>query len=351
MARRRTYANGFRFFKKAVELQKKYLPKGSIYSNGLQTNATLIDDEFAKFLGENNFLVGVSLDGPDYMHNHYRVTANDKGSHQMVLDAIARLDKYNVQYNILTLVNSLNVKEPLKVYNYLKENIKTNYFQFIPCVEFIDNEKMEFAITGKEWGEFLIAIYDEWVKEDVNKISIRDFDSLINLLMFGQYSSCNAQGNCCQYFVVEHNGEIYPCDFFVRKDLLLGNVFDDQFGDLVNSQKYIAFGALKSKWDDKCKSCKYLGYCSGGCLKDRMHSNNPSTNLSPLCDGYIMFYDHTLDGFKAICQMAAQAFIKEGRLPKNFRIKGEPGKDTGRNDICFCGSNKKYKKCHGQYAN
>jgi uncharacterized protein len=328
---------GLKFFQKAIDLQILYAPKDCVISNGLQTNGTMISDEIAKFFAEYKFLLGVSLDGPPYLHNGYRKTNKQKGTHNMVLEGINQLKKYNVEFNILTLVNNINVKEPIEVYNYLKGRALF-YHQYIPCVEFDENnELLPYCITAEEWGNFLCQIFDEWVKEDINKISIRLFDSIIEYLVCQRYNVCNMGTNCCQYFVVEYDGSIYPCDFFVQENLKLGNVMNDCWKDLINSPIYKSFGNKKSQFNKECITCCYLEFCNGDCQKYRVSKSNPRS-LSVLCKGWKRFYTHTLSRFQTI----AQEYIKGNRVfTPAMLIK----RKVGRNETCPCGSGKKYKNC------
>jgi uncharacterized protein len=307
---------GIDFFKRVVELQKKYGRGGASVANGLQTNATLINDEFAQFFSKYNFLLGVSLDGPKEIHDYYRLTPNGNGSHADVLRGIECLKRNRVEFNALILVNSKNVKKAKKIYRYLCEK-DIFYHQYIPCVEFDSNgQLMPFAITGKEWGDFLCEIFDQWFKKDVYKVSIRLFDSILTLMVNGIYNVCHMGRNCCQYFVVEYNGDVYPCDFFVEKELKLGNIIQNSWEELRKSSKYFNFGRQKTMWNNQCDKCEYLSYCSGCCLKHRFYpprskDNNPR-QLSWLCQGWKQFYRHTLSHFRDIALS-----IKEKRLSGN----------------------------------
>lgn len=334
---------GVEFYRKAVEIQKKYAPPQARITNAMQTNGTLITEEFAKFLGEHNFLVGVSLDGPEDLHDKYRLNRGDKGTHRQVLTGIELLEKYRVEFNILTLVNESNVKKPKEVYNYLKE--QGFYFQqYIPCVEFDqDGKKLPYAISGQEWGQFLIGIFEEWKKEDSRKVSIRGFDSIISLLVLGQMNTCTMSGNCCHYFVVEHNGDVFPCDFFVQHERKLGNVNKDNFSKYVDSSTYHNFGKLKHQWNQECNKCEHLIYCSGDCLKHRIYNGNNPDNMSWLCDGWKLFYDATIDDFKSLCK----GFIAD-QMPGHNGVLFDEVKPE-RNQECYCGSKKKYKFCHGRH--
>ncbi|MHA2184245.1 MAG: anaerobic sulfatase maturase [Promethearchaeota archaeon] len=329
---------GLNFFKKVVELQIKYAPPNAVISNGLQTNGTLITNDLAEFFAEYRFLLGVSLDGPQYLHDYYRRTIGLKATHSQVLRGINHLRNHNVEFNILCLVNNKTVKKPGEIYQYLKDE-GFLYHQYIPCVEFDEQGKLKpFSITGEDWGDFLCEIFEQWMKEDINKVSIRLFDSILNYLVSGAYSVCYMNNNCCQYFVVEYDGNVYPCDFFVRKDLLLGNVKTHSWYDLINSGTYTTFGYQKSEFNNSCNNCPFIAFCHGDCQKHRYNILNSSRTLSILCKGWKKFYVNTLPRFKAIANQ-----IKKGEdLPSSFQIKI---KKIGRNSLCPCRSGKKYKDC------
>jgi uncharacterized protein len=331
---------GLEFFKKVVELQLKYALPGSSISNGIQTNATLITDKMAKFFGEYKFLFGVSLDGPDYLHDHYRKTIGQKPTHTLVMRGIERLKQNDVEFNILTLINNLTVKKAKEIYRHHRDN-DFLFHQYIPCVEFDEKGQLKpYSITGKDWGMFLTELFNEWIKEDVHKVSIRLFDSIMEYLIYGRYNVCYMQDNCVQYFVVEHDGGVYPCDFFVQDNLLLGNIKSSSWEELHNSQTYQSFGRQKSNWNEECKLCPYLNLCHGDCQKFRYGAPRTPSRLSNLCQGWKMFYTKTLPRFKTI----ADNFKKENNLTEPYSFKFPK---FGRNEICPCGSGKKFKNCCG----
>ena len=331
---------GLDFFKKVVEFQLKYASPGSSISNGIQTNATIITEELAKFFGEYKFLLGVSLDGPEYLHDFYRKTIGQKPSHALVMRGIERLKQNSVEFNILTLINNQTVKKAKEIYLYLCE-MGFYFHQYIPCVEFDENGSLRsFSITGEEWGKFLSELFDEWIKGDINKVSIRLFDSIMEYLIYGRYNVCYMQDNCVQYFVVEYDGGVYPCDFFVKDNLKLGNINNNSWEELYNSQTYHNFGNQKSNWNDECNLCPYLNLCHGDCQKFRYGATKHSKQLSNLCRGWKIFYTRKLPRFKII----ADKFKKENNINgiSSFKIP-----KFGRNELCICGSGKKYKNCCG----
>lgn len=291
---------GVEFFEKVTELEMKYGQKGKLMANAFQTNGTLITPQLARHLRKFRFLVGVSLDGTEEMHDYYRKTVDNRGSHGDVMKGIALLDKNNVNYNILTLVNSSNVKKGKELYNYLKAQ-GFSYHQYTPCVEFDKEGKpLEFTISAKEWGIFLCDIFDEWIKSDINRVSIRLFDSILSSIIYKKNNMCSMEENCAKYFVVEYNGDVYPCDFFVEEKRKLGNIMEDSWDELLLKEEYILFGKEKRNWNNKCNRCNYLEFCLGDCLKHRYKVGEDSKELSYLCDGWKLFYKHSLPTFKKI---------------------------------------------------
>ena len=328
------------FFRDVVRMQKKYGKSGASVANGLQTNTTLITEELAEHLARYHFLVGVSLDGPEEIHNMFRVTSSGDGSHGKVLRGISRLEKYAVEYNILTLVSASNVSNPRKIYKYLID-MGAMYQQYIPCVEFDPTGRpMPYSITGEQWGDFLCGIFEEWIKKDTLKVSIRLFDSILTYMVDGYPNVCDMDTNCCQYFVVEYNGDIYPCDFFVDPELKLGNVMDTSWEECLDSPLYHEFGRRKSRWNEACRDCAFLRYCAGDCPKQRFYGVEDNQTLSFLCEGWKKFYDRSLTEFQNLAEM-----IRTRRLQENPDTSRQM---PGRNEPCYCGSGKKYKHCHGR---
>jgi uncharacterized protein len=330
---------GLDFFRLAVSLQKQFAKPGQRIANGLQTNGTLLDDEWGEFLHANKFLVGLSVDGPEEIHNLNRMRANGRGSHAEVMRGMEVLKRHNVEFNVLTLISSANQDRPLETYNYLK-SLGVNYHQYIECVEF--NEENHFgplSVEPLKWGIFLCTVFDEWFVTDTRTVSVRLFDSILRKLVDKVESSCNMSSDCRQYFVVEFNGDIFPCDFYVKPELKLGNILDDEFETLVNSPLYSEFGARKRTWNFKCDSCEFLGLCAGCCPKNRP-GQNPK-NMSALCEGWKMFFGHTLGRFKQLAEQIAH----ERTLATLHHTAGVSR--TGRNTPCPCGSGIKYKNCCG----
>jgi len=294
---------GIDFFKQAMAFQRKYAATGSIVVNSLQTNALLMNDEFAKFFARHHFLLGVSLDGPAYIHDVYRKQKNGAGSFSEVMKGIDCLARNGVEFNISTLVSHANVNKGKEVYLFLREK-RFLYHQYVECVEFDEmGRPLPYAITGEEWGYFLCDIFDEWIKSDVYKVSIRLFDAVLACLVDNQYTLCSTGPRCGQYFVVEFNGDIYPCDFFVREDLKVGNIGKTGWAELLRSSVFTGFASQKGECNRQCHSCEYHFLCFGDCLKNRFRFQNDPRTLSWLCNGLKVFYSHTLPRFQVIADI------------------------------------------------
>lgn len=311
------------FFREAVRLQKQYA-SGSEISNALQTNGTLLDDEWGKFLSDNRFLAGVSIDGPARLHDRFRLYADGRGSHAEVMRGIGVLKRHRVEFNALTLVSASNQEHPVEIYRYLKE-LGINFHQYIECVEFDrEGKRRPFALAPGKWGEFLCRIFDEWYPADTRSVSVRLFDSILSRLTAGVPTVCPMGGNCCNYLVIEHDGSVYPCDFHVHPEYRLGSIRETGLGLLYELPRYREWGTVKDPRSAKCSACRWLPLCMGDCPKNRTAAG------SALCEDWQLFYSHTIERFERLAAGLA-------------RPTGTPG----RNDPCPCGSGKKYKKCCG----
>ncbi|MCP4753362.1 MAG: anaerobic sulfatase maturase [Proteobacteria bacterium] len=339
---------GLDFFKRVVELQEKHGRPGSSVANGLQTNATLVDIDMAKHFGEYCFLLGCSLDGPAEIHDRYRLNAEEKPSHGAVIRGLDVLTANKVEFNILVLVSQANVHRAREVYRYLLDK-GFHYQQYIPCVEFDEKGTLlPFAINGREWGNFLCALFDEWRKKDTYKVSIRHFDSILFKMVEGIDNVCVLGRDCRKYFVVEYNGDIYPCDFFVEKSLKLGNVRDTSWEEAFNSRIFKNFGAQKPMWNTACDKCDSLDLCAGDCLKHRIYAGNSPRHLSFLCEGWKRFLRHSRPCFQELSAEIRKRRIEEERQSPSRVDRNQRRKPVGRNAPCPCGSGLKYKKCCGK---
>jgi len=343
------------FFKKVVELQKKFGKQGAVVSNVLQTNGTLINDALAEHLFKYRFLVGISIDGPKKLHDKYRKNVAEKGTHDAVLKGIECLKRNRIQFNVIVLVNNNNVAYGRTIYQYLR-NLECYHQQYIPCVEFVGNRSSykpkSVTITGKQWGNFLCEIFDEWRLHDTREVSVRLFDSVMNFYDTGETNICSMKKNCNSYFMVEYNGDVYPCDFYADPHYKLGNISKNSWEEIQNSPKYFEFTKKKLEWHKTCCDCSYLKLCAGDCPRNRIPvaGDNDSRAYSWLCDGWKKFYLHTISEFKRLARTSQverqKELIKKQRDTNKYRqIRSEK---IGRNVSCVCGSGKKYKKCCGK---
>ena len=297
------------FYKKAIELQQKYA-RGRQIDNCIQTNGTLLTDEWCRFFKENNFLVGVSIDGPQEFHDEYRRNKQGLPSFYKVMKGIELLKKYQVEYNAMAVVNDYNVDYPLEFYNFFKE-IDCHYIQFTPIVERIgqqangtlltapnnQSENIElapFSVDANKWGDFLCTIFDEWVKKDVGNFYIQLFDSTLANWVGEQPGVCSLARNCGHAGAMEFNGDLYACDHFVFPEYKLGNIHTQTLTEMMYSERQLRFGTDKhDKLPTQCKTCEYLFACNGECPKNRFSlTQTGEPGLNYLCKGYKKFFNH-----------------------------------------------------------
>ena len=250
-------------------------------------------------------------------------------THASVCKGIDRLKKHGVAFNILALVNARTVKQPREIYGYFK-NCGFLHQQYVPCVEFdAAGRLLPYSITGREWGTFLCEIFDRWIGEDTSRISIRQFDSILEYLVSGKRNACAMGMDCRQYFVVEYDGSVYPCDFFVRDDLRLGNVRNGTWKDFLASPVYRRFGLEKANWSEECRSCAWLALCHGDCQKFRPVAgveDAKARSKSVLCEGWKAFYAHALPRLEGIAdgirdqETPAAASDQPGTESRSVRI-------------------------------
>ena len=295
------------FYKKALELQRVY-GRGRRIDNCIQTNGTLITDEWCQFFKENNFLVGVSIDGPQEFHDEYRKTATGKPTFRQVMKGINLLNKHGVEWNALAVVNDFNADYPLDFYHFFKE-IGCHYIQFTPIVERIidradgltlapgmqeGGRMADFSVTAEQWGDFLCAIFDEWVHHDVGNYYIQLFDATLANWVGQAPGICTMARECGHAGVMEFNGDVYSCDHFVYPEHKLGNLHNQTIYEMMNSPKQKEFSKMKHLMlPQQCKECNFLFACHGECPKNRFVKDkygNPGLNY--LCSGYHKFFTH-----------------------------------------------------------
>lgn len=296
------------FYKKALTLQKKYA-RGRRIDNVIQTNGTMLTDEWCEFFAQNNWLVGISIDGPQEYHDHYRLTTTGNPSWQKVMHGIELLKKHHVEWNAMAVVNAYNADHPLEFYHFFKDN-GCQYLQFTPIVERLtkhqdgrtlaslaDNHEIplaDFSVTPEQWGNFLCAIFDEWVRNDVGKMFVEIFDCTLANWMGVLPGICAYSKNCGHAGVMEHNGDVYSCDHFVFPEYKLGNIRDHTLIEMLYGDKQHAFSRLKhTSLPRQCKECDMEFACHGECPKNRFEKDKyGEPGLNYLCKGYYQYYSH-----------------------------------------------------------
>jgi len=292
------------FYKKAIDFQNKYRRKGMIISNAFQTNGILLNNDWAKFFKDNNFLVGISVDGPEKLHNRFRKDRFGAGTFSSVMAGLDALRKYNVDFNTLTAVQSDNGDYPQEVYNFLKR-IGSTFMQFIPIVEPEEKGGVSYrTVSPQQWGNFLNTVFDLWIKQDLGRIFVQNFETMVGIYAGYPSSLCVYSPVCGRAVVLEHNGNLYSCDHFVFRENLLGNIYSTTLTNMVDSDFQKNFGLNKLKSLPLiCKECPYLKLCYGGCPSNRLRKTpSGETGLNWLCEGYKMFYSHTEPVFTAISE-------------------------------------------------
>ena len=356
---------GLDFFKKAIQLQKKYAD-GKKIENAFQTNGILLNDEWCSFFSENNFLIGLSIDGPCEIHDKYRVHKGGQPSFDKVISGLEYLKKHKVEFNTLTCVQKDNAYKPFEVYEFLKE-IGSKFMQFIPIVERKSmNEaselqlvqpsyKEEAIVTGwsvepLQYGKFLMEIFDQWVRNDVGKYFVQIFDVSLGLWHGLGSSLCVFKETCGQALAMEHNGDVYSCDHFVYPENKLGNIMEESLNKIVYSKQQLQFATdKKTKLPQFCINCDVRFACNGECPKHRfIKTSDGEEGLNYLCAGYKYFFH----GIAPYMRFMSNELTNK-KPPANVMMwakekdKGFLGIDIGRNDPCICGSGLKFKNCCG----
>jgi uncharacterized protein len=338
---------GLPFFEKAVEFQKRYA-QGQSVGNGLQTNGILINDKWANFVKEYNFLVGLSLDGPKHIHDHYRFMRGNQGSWSHVMDSAKLMLDAGVAVNALSVVNDYSVQFPQDIYEFHKD-LGLTYMQFIPCVETDPNDNgrvAPFSVPPEKYGEFLCSLFDLWINDFVDGVpttSIRFFDSVFYSYVDLTPPECTLLPECGVYVVVEHNGDVYSCDFFVEPEWKLGNIMEDNLFDMLNSERQQEFGQIKANYPQACQNCEWLRYCWGGCTKDRL-KDPQDKKLNHFCISYKRFFKHADDRMQ---QLAENWKREQKEHHAQYTSREVITEKVGRNEPCPCGSGKKFKRCCG----
>jgi uncharacterized protein len=370
---------GVEFFQRSVDYAEKYKMPGQQVLYTIQTNGTKIDAEWAKFFKQNQFLVGLSVDGPKEIHDTFRVNKGGQGTFDQVSHAWEILGEHGVEVNILCTVHAANANHPLEVYHFFRDRLNAQYLQFIPIVERATAETIGLANQGwsersggdrplylqageqvtdrsvmpEQYGRFLITIFDEWVRRDVGKVFVQSFDAALASWV-GQPSLCIFQRTCGASLALEHNGDLYSCDHFVEPAFLLGNIQQTHMIDLVSSEQQNKFGQEKFVSLPKyCLQCEVLFACYGECPRNRfIHTPDGEPGLNYLCAGYKLFFNHINRPMRIMADL-----LRRGRyadevmnilaMEEMQRIK--QAMDLAQpDDPCPCKSGKKFRMCHGR---
>lgn len=353
---------GLDFFRRSIETEKRFLKPRMQIENTLQTNGVLLDDDWCRFLHDNNFLVGLSLDGPRELHDTYRKDKAGKSVFDKVVKAVRLMQDHEVEFNILCTVNAANSLHPLEVYRFFRDELDAHYIQFIPIVE-RDNDTgyqeganvTTRSVNAEQYGRFLIEIFDEWVHKDVGSTFVQFFDGVLASWVRGYSTLCVLRPTCGEGVALEHNGDLYSCDHFVEPDFYLGNITHIPLTELVWSAKQTEFGRAKaSSLPGHCKECRYLFTCYGECPKNRvLETPEGEPGLNYLCAGLKAFFEHTERPMRIMAELLKRGQYADGVMrilaTEEAKQKAEFAK-VGRNDPCPCGSGIKYKKCHGGWS-
>ncbi len=336
------------YFRKIVAMQKKYRPAEKQILNGIQTNGTLLTEEWCRFLAEEKFSVGLSMDGPQEIHDKYRLAKDGAPTHEQTLRGYRLLRQQGITPDILCVVNAHNVQHPTKVYRFFKQ-IGARYIGFLPLVELqpgTEEVVTRDSVPGEGFGRFLCTIFDEWKSQDVGKVKVQIFEEAANTALDQEHELCIFRETCGDVPVIEHNGDFFSCDHFVDAEHLLGNIKNKPLIELLESPDQIAFGQAKiDRLPRYCQDCEVLPMCNGECPKNRfILTPDGEEGLNYLCEGYRLFFNHCRAFFEEVGNLWRRQTLEQkrsktgaGTIPARTKI--------GRNQPCPCGSGKKYKKC------
>jgi uncharacterized protein len=361
---------GLDFFRRSVELEREYARPGQRVLNTIQTNGTLLDDEWGAFLAENGFLVGISIDGPRELHDTYRVDKGGKPTYDRVIAGLDVLKRHGVDWNVLTTIHAANGDHGREVYTFLRDDLGATFIQFIPIVERATEQTLAVADAGwghgvkgrplyvqdgnlvtrrsvgpAQYGRFLIDVFEEWVRSDIGAVYVQMFDTALASFHGEPGGMCVHAETCGQQLALEHTGDLYSCDHYVEPGYLLGNISERPLLELIVLPQQQEFGLAKRDTLTRyCLTCEVRFACNGGCPKDRFTTTpDGEPGLHYLCPGYKDFFGHISEPMRAM-----SALLRAGRPPADL-MAGYATADSrrGRNDPCPCRSGRKWKRCHG----
>ena len=354
---------GLDFFKQAMDYVTHYTRPGVTVGHTMQTNGILLNEAWCEFFREHNFLIGLSMDGPQAMHDTYRVDKGGAPTFQKVMRAARLLREHQVEFNILTTVNAANADHPLEVYRFLRDEVSTNFIQFIPIVERINEQGeigfqegtqvSERSVKPEQWGTFLTTIFDEWVRHDVGTVFVQMFDAALASWYGAPSALCIFAETCGNALALEHNGDLYSCDHFVEPKYLLGNIKQKHMIELVASDQQRQFGLYKrDSLPRYCRECEVRFACNGECPKNRfIETPDGEPGLNYLCAGYKAFFLHVDKLMRIMAELLrrnrAPAEVMLALATEDAQLQKAYAK-AGRNEPCPCGSGRKFKQCHGR---
>jgi uncharacterized protein len=364
------------FFRRAIQFQQKYARPGMKIYNSLQTNGTLLDETWCSFFKEHNFLIGLSVDGPQALHDAYRVNKGGEGSFAQVMRGWRLLQSAGVETNILCTVHAANQDFPLEIYRFFRDELGAQFIQYIPIVERVATQMVPLTavpvigerplytqsgsqvtnrtVNAQKYGDFLTAVFDEWVRHDVGKIYVQMFDVALGAWIGQPGGLCIFAPTCGNALALEHNGDLYSCDHYVEPDYLLGNIQTDSMLDLVVTKKQQQFGQDKqTNLSRYCRECEVRFACHGGCPKNRfIQTPDGQSGLNYLCTAYKTFFTHVDRPMRLMASLLQQkrppAAIMNILAAEDAQKLDAAFRQSGRNDPCPCGSGRKFKQCHGQ---
>jgi uncharacterized protein len=287
---------GIGFYRRVVELQEKYRGPGLKVTNGIQTNGTLLDQKWCEFLRQASFIVGVSMDGPAHLHDHFRLSKDGKPTHSRVMHGYAMLMRYGIPVEVLCVVNAVNVDYPLEIYRYFRET-GARYLTFLPLVERVKGDAGEVSqrsVPARKFGEFLCRVFDEWKAQDIGAIKVQIFEEALRTAFRQDHTLCIFKRRCGGVPVVERNGDVYSCDHYVDPGHRIGNIGLHNLVDMLDHPKQAAFGAAKEVTLPRyCLECEVRGMCNGECPRNRfIPAPDGEPGLNYLCQGYRLFFNH-----------------------------------------------------------
>ena len=342
---------GLDYFRKIVALQRRHQPRNQRIVNGMQTNGTLLDEDWCRFLAAEGFAVGLSLDGPQELHDRHRVTRGQAPTHREAMRGYNLLRQHRVPCDLLCVVHSENVRHPTEVYRFFKQ-IHARHIGFLPLVEPQPDEEGGVSprtVPAEAWGSFLCTIFDEWKIQDIERVKVQIFEEAARTAFGQEHALCIFRKTCGDVPVIEHNGDFFSCDHFVDQEHRLGNIRDVSLVDLLESPEQTAFG--QAKWDTlprSCQACEVLEMCGGGCPKDRiLCTSEGQAGLNYLCAGYKRFFTHCQPFVHELSALWRRQTL-DRRSPPSEATAVRTNPKPGRNDPCPCGSGRKYKKCCGK---